>query len=222
MTKLIALIGLVLCSLNANAAVIEMQGPNLMVIHGDIMVDDLKQFEAALIKWAGDNGFTEHPVPGNELYLVVDIDSNGGAAIEGLKIHLLLKALADRPDVHVACMVSDKCTAASAAAIIFNSGDEQVLGRGAAVMYHLPFRPSSPGPDAVIDDLDRAYLKAMRCNVLWDVADLCEQASIREGAHVFYGVHYVDDNSETLMGIRVDSNAGAVSAVSLPINPSRK
>ena len=199
MTKLFALIGLVLCSLNANAAVVELVEPHRIIIHGVILEDDVEHLDAALKAW-----LEQDNVPAE---LIIDIDSNGGNAVVGLTMHERIKKLASMAPEwggKVTCVVQEDCVAASAAAIIWNAGNEQVLLKGARVVYHLPYRPASPGPDKVIDALDNAYIAAIRHNVPFDVATLCVAASMDHGGHIYYGVCHT--KTRGIKGCRLDAN----------------
>ena len=210
MTKLFALIGLVLCSLNANAAVIELVEPHRIVIHGVILADDPEHLDAALKEY-----LTQASVPAE---LILDIDSNGGCALAGIAIHDRIKSLAASAlkwGGKVTCVVQEDCVAASAAAIIWNAGNEQVLLKGARVVYHLPYRPASPGPDKVIDELDNLYIAAIRHNVPFDVATLCVAASMDHGGHIYYGVCHT--RTEGIKGCRLDSNTLEFVEHELPI-----
>ena len=198
MTKLFALIGLTFCSLTANAAVIEAVGKDTIKIHGVIDSQDPQDLQDALLALAVANDNTVPP------RIIIDIDSNGGCAVSGITMHDQRKRIAALGITKITCMVREDCVAASAAAIIWNGGNEQVLLKGARVLYHLPYRASAPGPDKVIDALDNRYIEAIRHSVPFDVATLCVMASMDEGSHVYYGVCHT--KTRGIKGCRLDAN----------------
>ena len=210
MHYIISLIVLTLCSLTANAAVIELVEPGRIVIHGVILEDDPEHLNAALQAW-----LAQDDVPAQ---LIIDIDSNGGCALAGITMHERIKKLSSMSAQwggKVTCVVQEDCAAASAAAIIWNAGNEQVLLKGARVVYHLPYRPASPGPDKVIDELDNLYIAAIRHNVPFDVATLCVAASMDHGGHIYYGVCHT--KTRGIKGCRLNSNTLEFVEYELPI-----